>query len=150
MDNVCIAPFFIRNEVTALGRVVSFEACCQWTLHSVKITRLVTLPTLKCTIQEYIYPSVSKVSACWIVSCFRNPPNSDMDHRIFNACTWSFLYVRIHTGVGHTDSESAQQFWLGKTIVFLTELGCEPRVMDGIHWILRPTLYQLSHPSPQG
>ena len=29
--------------------------------------------------------------------------------------TWSFLCVRIHTGVGHTDSESAQHFWLGKT-----------------------------------
>ena len=27
--------------------------------------------------------------------------------------------MRIHTGVGHTDSESAQHFLLGKTQVFL-------------------------------
>ena len=26
----CIALFFIINELTVLGRVVSFEACCQW------------------------------------------------------------------------------------------------------------------------
>ena len=44
MDNFCIALFFIRNQITALGRVVSFEACCQWALLSVQITRLVTLP----------------------------------------------------------------------------------------------------------
>ena len=29
--------------------------------------------------------------------------------------TWSLLCVCITTGVGHTDSESAQHFWLGKT-----------------------------------
>ena len=40
-----IALFFIRNELTAFGRVVSFEACCQWALLSVSITRLVTLIT---------------------------------------------------------------------------------------------------------
>ena len=37
-------------------------------------------------------------SACWVFSCFRHPSNSDMDYRIFNVRTWSFLY----TGVGHT------------------------------------------------
>ena len=54
-------------------------------------------------------------SACWVVLCFRNPLNSDMDYRICSVRTWSFLCVRIHTGVRHTDSESAQQFWLGTT-----------------------------------
>ena len=52
----------------------------------------------------------SPASACWVFSCFRNPPNSDMDYRIFNMCTRSFLCVRIHKGVGHIDSKSAQQF----------------------------------------
>ena len=42
MDHFCIALFFIRNELTALGRVVSFEACCQRALLTVPITRLVT------------------------------------------------------------------------------------------------------------
>ena len=45
-------------------------------------------------------------SACWVFACFCNPPNSDMDCRIFNVHTC----VRIHSGVGHTDSESAQHF----------------------------------------
>ena len=44
-------------------------------------------------------------SLCAIFSCFRNPPSSDIDYRIFNVRT--FLCVRIHTGVGHTDKESA-------------------------------------------
>ena len=41
--------------------------------------------------------------------------NSDMDYRIFNVRTLLFLCVRVH-GVGHTDSKSAQRFWLGKTL----------------------------------
>ena len=70
-----------------------------------------------------------------------------MDYRIFNVRTWSFLCVHLHSGVGHTDSESAQHVWLGET---LTNFSCAP---DGvwtsghrIHWILRLTLYQWSHP----
>ena len=73
--------------------------------------------------------------------------------------TWLFLYPRIHTGVGHTDNESAQHFWLGKT---LTKCSCAPdRVLNLRSLDLRvkksysllllfiissPTLYQLSHP----
>ena len=53
----------------------------------------------------------SPTSACWVFSCFRNPSNSDdMYYMIFNVRTWSFLCERfngIHTGVGHTDNESA-------------------------------------------
>ena len=56
----------------------------------------------------------SPTSACWVFLCFRNPPDSDMDYRIFNVCMWSFLCVHVHTGVGHTDSESAQLFLLEK------------------------------------
>ena len=64
-------------------------------------------------------------SACLVFSCFGNPPNSDMDYRIFNVRMWAFLSVRIHKGVGH--SESAQHFWLRKTHIFLVLLtGFEP------------------------
>ena len=36
----------------------------------------------------------SPTSACWVFSCYRNPPpNSDMDYRIFNVRTWSVLCV---------------------------------------------------------
>ena len=63
---------------------------------------------------ESRYPTITNLSACWSFSCFHNPPNSDMDCRIFNVRTSLFVFVRVHTGVGHTGSESAQHFWLGK------------------------------------
>ena len=54
----------------APGRVESLEACCQWALLSVQITRLVTLPyyynyctgvhnsllTVKCTLVLFVFP----------------------------------------------------------------------------------------------
>ena len=58
-----------------------------------------------------------------------NVPNYDMDYRIFYVHTWSFACERIHTGVGHTDSESAQHFDSKKLTLFLVRLtGFEPRV----------------------
>ena len=45
-------------------------------------------------------PSFVWVFSCVQFSCFRNPPNSDMDYRILNVRTF-FLCVRIRTGVGH-------------------------------------------------
>ena len=79
-----------------------------------------------------------------VFSCFRNPPNYDMDYGIFNVRT--FLCVRIHTGMGHTDNdESAQHFDSEKLSIF----SCAPDGIrtsyHGIHWISWPTLYPLSH-----
>ena len=77
---------------------------------------------------------------------FRNPSNFDMDYRIFNVRTRSFWCVRIHTGVGHTDSESAQYVWLGKA---KNKLLYSCRGSNSGHWchgILSPMLYQLNHP----
>ena len=60
-----------------------------------------------------------------------------------NVCIWSFLCVRIHTGVGHTDNETVQHFLLWKT---LTNFVC---ALDGIQTSglrrLSLTLYPLSH-----
>ena len=72
-----------------------------------------------------------------------------MDNRIFNVHTWSFWCVHIHTGDGHTDSESAQHFWLGKTQNYFL---CSWRgSISGhrCHRILSSMLYQLSHPVTQ-
>ena len=88
------------------------------------------------------------VSACWVFLCFRNLTNSDMDYRIFNMHTWSFLCAHYTRGVGtstasqHNISDSEE----------LTNCSCAP---DGIRTfilrILNPTLYQLSHPvTPSG
>ena len=73
----------------------------------------------------------SPTSACWVFSCFRNPPNSDMDYRIFNVCTRSFSWVRIHTGVELTNSDSARHFDSKKISQFCLVLltGFEPRIL---------------------
>ena len=54
--------------------------------HSATMNRLIILPLL---------------NACWVFSCFRNAPNSDMHYRIFHVHTWSFLCMRIHGGWAH-------------------------------------------------
>ena len=64
-----------------------------------------------------------------VFPCFHNPPNPDMDYRIFNLRTWPFVYVRIHTGVG-VHREASQRNLLDsekKIKVFLLLLtGFEP------------------------
>ena len=69
----------------------------------------------------------SKV-ACWVFSSFRNPPNSDMDYRIFNVRTWSFSCVRVQ--YTHTGGWAHQQ-QVSTTIVTLTNLSCAPDA-DGV------------------
>ena len=117
--------YLIQNEIQAQGRT---------TLYSVTV----------------ILTEKSEITNVWLLIGWTerrkcSPPNSDMDYRVFNMRT--FLCVHIHTGVGQTD-ESAQH-WLGKT---LTSFSCAPDGTrtsgNGIHWILRPTLYQLSHHVP--
>ena len=44
--------------------------------------------------------------ACWVYLCFRNPPNSDRDYRIFNVRTWSFLCMYTHSGRTHRQRDS--------------------------------------------
>ena len=79
----------------------------------------------------------SPTSACWVFSCFRIPPNCDMDYRIFNVRTWSCLCVRIHMVVEHNIFDPETRF-----LVLLT--GFEPCVF--VVWILSPTFHHLSHP----
>ena len=87
------------------------------------------------------YPVCLVFFLCAVFSCFRNPPNSDMNYRI--CIVHTFLCVRIYTGVGHTN-ESAQHFDSKR----LTHLSCAPGGIrtscHGIHRISRPTLYPLS------
>ena len=82
-------------------------------------------------------------SACWVFSCFRNPPNSDMDYRFLIMRTWWFLCVCVHTGVWHTDSEwVCTTFFLEKLTIFSS---ASDRIRTFILWI-RVQRYQLSHP----
>ena len=65
------------------------------------------------------------------------------------ACVRDHSYAYVYTlGLhGHTDSKSAQHFWLWKNSL---SFSCAP---DGVRtsslWTSSPTLYQLSHPVTQ-
>ena len=90
------------------------------------------------------YPVFGLFSPCAVFSCFRNPPNSDMEYRIINMRT--FLCVRIHTGEGAHRQLVSTIFELGKILI---NVYCAPDGIrtsgHGIHWISRLMLYQLSH-----
>ena len=59
----------------------------------------------------------SPTNACWIFSCFRNPPNSDINCRIFNvrtcvrACTHRGLGTPTMSQHNIFDSEKLSQFF---------------------------------------
>ena len=81
------------------------------------------------TVQKYIYPHVSKVHA----GSFRvSVIHRDMDYRIFNVRM--FLCMHMHTGMEHTDNESAQHFDSEKVsqIVLVLRTGFEPLSMASI------------------
>ena len=84
-------------------------------------------------------------STCWVFSCFRNPPNSDMDSVVL-ACVRDQSCVHVYTrGLG-TPTSQHNSFDSEK----LTNCSCAP---DGIRpsvlWILSLALYQLRHPVTQ-
>ena len=117
--------------------------CCLYTLSFV-LSRWEFLPWeiqvafwKESQLQQSRYPTLLNYN-------FHNPPNYDMDYRSFNVHMWSFWCVRIHMGVGHTDSKSAQHFWLEKII---THFSCaSDAVQTSGLWISSLTLYPLSHP----
>ena len=71
------------------------------------------------------------MSQCTSLTCVR-------DHSYTCMCT--------HTGVGHTVNESAQHFWLGKTLTNVSCASAGAGVWTSGLWITSLTLYQLSHP----
>ena len=76
----------------------------------------------------------SPTRACWVFSCFCNSSNSDMDCIIFNVRTWSFLYVRIHTGL--CPPTTIQHNIFDSQFLFL----CSCRGSNLGSWISSPTL----------
>ena len=64
----------------------------------------------------------SPTGACWVFSCFCNPPNSDMSYRIFNVlitlmCAYTHeVIAHRHTELGTPTNESAQHFLTRKKI----------------------------------
>ena len=100
-------------------------------------------------------------AACWVLKCFQNPPNSDMDYRIFNARTnVSLMHAITHRGVRTHVRESALKFDFGRkipcragesnlpqrragsTVYQLSYIPCEPRCN------LFSTLNPHPHPPP--
>ena len=41
------------------------------------------------------------INACWVCSCFRNPPNADMDYGIVNVHVWSSACVYTRREISH-------------------------------------------------
>ena len=70
----------------------SFAGCCQWALLDVQIMILL----FPFTVHKYIYPPVSKMHAGFF-SWFRNPPNPNMDCRIYNVRAYVIILVRAYT-----------------------------------------------------
>ena len=57
----------------------------------------------------------SSTNACWVFSCFRNQPTLTWTTGALTCVRdHSYAYSYTHKGVGHTDSETAQHFWLEK------------------------------------
>ena len=124
---ICFILYFIffifwRTLIGAISMVTMTESAAKWRNTHIYMDRTIHSHTLHQHSHNHVVrSSISAVillffSACWVLSCFYNPPNSlDMDYRIVKARTWSLVCLRIHTGIGHTDSQSAQHFWLGKT-----------------------------------
>ena len=64
----------------------------------------------------------SPTSACWVFSCFRNPPNTDMDYRIFNMRTWSLLLLLYRRGWAYRQRVSTTVLTRKKSFRFLVLL----------------------------
>ena len=86
MENCCMALFFIRNELTALGRAVSLKTAVNRRYFSMQTTRLVTLPF----ISTFILMSVIHRTLTWTTVCLtfvRDP-------------TYACVYTRGRRGRG--------------------------------------------------
>ena len=83
----------VSNQLKAPQGWKLLKPACQWALLNIQIITLL----FPFTVQKYIYPPDTRQSACCVFSHFRNPPNSDMNYRICNVRTWSFLCVCIYT-----------------------------------------------------
>ena len=79
-----------------LGSVVSFEACCQWALLNVQITRHYPTINIYC-IEVQFYPSVSNVHAGFF--------HVSIIHRTVTGTTCAYVIILMHAyahgGWGH-------------------------------------------------
>ena len=79
-------------------------------------------------------------------SCFRNPPNFDMDYMTFNVRTRSFFCVRIHTGDGHAHRQRVSTIFLTRKN---SDVSCAPNgIRTSVLWIVSPTSTNWATPSP--
>ena len=66
----------------------------------------------------------SPTSACWVYSCFRNPPNSDMDYRI---CAYVIILMRVYTHGGLGTPTASQHNILDSEKTFTNVFLCSWR-----------------------
>ena len=93
------------------------------------------LPLGKPAATESRYPTHG---ACWVLSCFHSPPNSDMEYRIFN----------VRTDVDACDCTRGCTDALGESALkvdSLRKIPCRTGEADLRQRCAGPTLYQLSY-----
>ena len=89
-------------------------------------------------------------SAYWVFSCFRNPPNSDMDYRIVLRA-YVIILVRVYTHVGWAARKAQHNIFDSEKLLFfplVLLVGFEPRSMKP--WVRRSTIWATMslHKSP--
>ena len=95
------------------------------------------------TVQKYFFLSSWQQSACWVFSCVRNPPNSDLTWTAGSlTCVRGHSYACVYTqGLG-TPPSSQHIVLYSEQLSFL----CPWRgVRTSSLWISSPTLYQQSY-----
>ena len=99
------------------------------------------------------YPVVRPLFLYAVFSCFRNPPNSDMDYMIFTVRTHVIIvqreYTLIHTGGLHTARESVEHVLTRKNSqVFFLCSWPGSNLGRGIHWIFSQGLLPIEPRAP--
>ena len=95
MVSYLMLSLYACSMLGALGRVVTFETCCEWELLSVQIATLL----FQFTVPKYIYPYVSKVHAGSFRVCIINRTLAWITGSLM--CILDHTYVSIYTqGLG--------------------------------------------------
>ena len=92
-----IHPSGVLTALFGCYMMVSCENCCHLGAPSVYTIQPCT--SLQCYSKPHTL--IWSFSTCLVILCFHNPPDPNMDYRIFNMCKWSFsislsLFIYIY------------------------------------------------------
>ena len=131
----------VKAQQTSATRTLTWIACIHSHTYINTVTTMCEAPT-----------RLLLFSTCWVLSCFCNPPNSDMDYRIAIVRTWSFLSTPTASRHNIFDSEKLTIFfivlltdtvwlWLWRNIVWLWRNKHTVWLWRNIIWLWRNIEY---------